>query len=148
MIKRLSNYIKELMQDEKFQRIFRYVITGGLTTLVNFTVFWFFTYLLNINLNIANVISIVCAVIFAYVTNKIIVFRSKCHSTKELLVEAFSFFSSRGVTMIIEVGGVFVLTSWLQMEAMISKVIITVVVLILNYLFAQLLVFRKRERFE
>ncbi|GKX28583.1 membrane protein [Vallitalea longa] len=146
MIKRLINYIKEIMQDERFQKIFRYVFIGGLTTLVNFTVFWLFTYLLNINLNIANVISIICAVIFAYVTNKIFVFRSKCDSTKEFLLEAFSFFSSRGVTMLIEVGGVYVLTSWLQIEAMISKVIISIIVLVLNYLFAQLLVFRKREK--
>jgi len=141
MIKRLIDYIKEIMHNEQFQKIFRYIFIGGLTTFVSFGVFWLLAYPVNMNPNIANIISVICAVIFAYVTNKIFVFRSKCRTTKELVIEAFSFFSSRGITMLIEIGGVFVLTS-LRIEAMISKIIISVLVLILNYLFSQFLVFR------
>lgn len=146
MIK-LINYIKELMKDEKFQKIFRYVVIGGLTTLVNFIVYTTFIYLLHINYNIANIIAVVCSIIFAYITNKIIVFRSKCSSFKELLIEAGSFFSSRGLTLLIEVGGVYVLVSWFELGAMISKILITIVVQVINYAFAQLIVFRKRESF-
>lgn len=141
MIKRLINYIEEMMHNEQLGKIFRYVFIGGLTTLVSFGVFWLLVYPVNMNPNIANIISVICAVVFAYVTNKIFVFRSKCRNTKEFIIEAFSFFSSRGVTMLIEIGGVFVLTS-LKIEAMISKIIISVAVLVLNYLFSQFLVFR------
>ncbi|MCT4686977.1 GtrA family protein [Vallitalea sp.] len=141
MIKRLIDYIKEIMHNEQLGKIFRYVFIGSLTTFISFGVFWLLAYPVNMNPNIANIISVICAVIFAYVTNKIFVFRSSCRTTKELIIEAFSFFSSRGITMLIEIGGVFVLTS-LRMEAIISKMIISVLVLILNYLFSQFLVFR------
>jgi putative flippase GtrA len=141
MIKKLIDYIKEIMHNEQFQKILRYAFIGSLTTIISFGVFGILAYPVNMNPNMANIISVICAVIFSYVTNKIFVFKSKCGTTRELVIEASSFFSARAVTMVIEVGGVFVLTS-LKIEAMISKVIINVVVLILNYLFSQFLVFR------
>ncbi|WP_281692633.1 GtrA family protein [Agathobaculum desmolans] len=125
--------------------LIRYGVIGVLTTVVNFAVFYLFESVLAVNANLANVISVICAVIFAYITNKQFVFRSHCPSFRALWREAFSFFSARGITMLIEVGGVFLATTVLHCNAMLSKAAINVIVLILNYVFSKCFVFQKGE---
>lgn len=145
---KLVNLIKKVISNELFLKLFRYVFIGGLTTLISFGIYWVLCYPFKLNPNIANIISIICAVIFAYVTNKTFVFKSKCSSTKELVREMISFFASRGVTMFIEIGGVFVLYTLLVLDAMLSKIIISIFVLILNYILSQYFIFKTREHEE
>lgn len=140
---KLIDFSKRIMDTELFQKLFRYTFIGGLTTIVSFGIYWLLIYPVNMNPNVANIFSVISAVIFAYVTNKKYVFRSKCHSIRELIVESLSFFSSRAITMGIEIAGLFLLYSYMKVDAMLSKIIVTIVVLILNYLLSQFLVFKK-----
>ena len=105
--------------------LIRYGVIGVLTTVVNFAVFYLFESVLAVN--------------------KQFVFRSHCPSFRALWREAFSFFSARGVTMLIEVGGVFLATTVLHCNAMLSKAAINVIVLVLNYIFSKCFVFQKGE---
>lgn len=73
----------------------RYIIAGGATTFVNLAVFAILSRVLNLEVNISNVISIICAIVFAYVANKIFVFNSKCPSYKALLLEFAKFVGAR-----------------------------------------------------
>ena len=125
---------------KSFFELVRYGVIGVCTTLVNFVIF----YLLDTVLGL-DVISVVSAVIFAYVTNKLFVFQHRCDSFAALVREAVSFFSARGVTMLIEVGGVFIATL-LKLDAMLSKIALNVIVLVLNYVFSKWFVFRKEKK--
>ncbi|MGE5450087.1 MAG: GtrA family protein [Methanomassiliicoccales archaeon] len=125
--------------------ISRYIIAGTATTLVNFTAFYLLYALLHIDVDISNSISVICAVIFAYVVNKVFVFRTPFHSIKILGLEFLAFLVSRLTTMIIEIAGVYLGHSLLDINAMISKIIINIVVLILNYIFSKYFVFTKKD---
>lgn len=130
---------------KSFFELVRYGVIGVCTTLVNFVIFYLLDTVLGLDANVANVISVVSAVIFAYVTNKLFVFQHRCDSFAALVREAVSFFSARGVTMLIEVGGVFIATL-LKLDAMLSKIALNVIVLVLNYVFSKWFVFRKEKK--
>ena len=119
--------------------VIRYIFFGGCTTMVNLVSF-FILRKLKVELNIANIISIILAILFAYVTNKIWVFRS--YKTLKDHVQPFcKFVSARLVTMVIEVGGVWLLVSVMGLNDMIGKFLTQFIVLILNYVFSKFFVF-------
>lgn len=122
----------------------KYIIAGGCTTLFNLVVFTLLCRVVEVNLS--NFLSVVLSILFAYVINKLYVFRSRCHSGKELLLEFAKFVGARLLTMVIEVGGVFVLYSLLHIHELVSKVATQVIVLIANYIISKLLVFKNRTR--
>ena len=82
----------------------RYLIIGGCTTLVNLVVYAFLCRVVHLNVNVSNIISIIVAIIFAYITNKLIVFRSHCSSFGELAAECARFVGARLATMAIDKG--------------------------------------------
>lgn len=144
----MSNFIKRLWAwflTDKIQELFRYGIIGGLTTLVSFGTLRIFTKYAGLNPNFANVLSIICAVLFAYVTNKLFVFRSHCRELNELLREAVAFFAARGAAMIVEAGGFSFLYELCGFSEMTAKLIISVVIIVLNYVLSKCLVFKKQK---
>ena len=120
--------------------ILRYLFFGGVTTLVNIVVFYGLRKL-GVNLNVANFISIVCAVLFAYVVNSLFVFRDKCETLKDHIRPFFKFVGARIATMVIEMGGVWLIVEKLQYPDMAGKLVTQVIVVILNYVFSKFLVF-------
>lgn len=134
--------IREIIDNELYARLLRYGLIGGLTTVVSLTVYWIFLYPFKFNPNIANIISIIFAVIFAYIANKKYVFRSRCNNIKALLIETVSFFSARAVTIGVEILGIFILYSYCKLDAMFSKIVITIIVIILNYIFSRFITFK------
>ena len=120
--------------------VIRYVFFGGCTTMVNLVSF-FVLRKLNVELNIANVISIILAILFAYVVNSKFVFQDKCETLRDHVRPVCKFISARLVTMIIEVGGVWLLVSVMGMNDMIGKFLTQFIVLILNYIFSKFFVF-------
>jgi putative flippase GtrA len=97
----------------------------------------------SLNLNVANWISIVVAILFAYVTNSRFVFQSKAVGLKARLYEFFKFIGARAFTMVIEVVGVYCMTSMIHMNDFLSKFLIQFIVLVLNYIFSKFLVFKR-----
>lgn len=150
------NIIKQLYK--KYKEIVDYLFFGVLTTLVSWGTFAVFSLLFGaviedavIISSIANALSIVCAVAFAYVTNKLWVFGSKSWSSAVVLPELAKFLSARAVTAIIEMAGVPLLVAFgldmavFGIDGMISKAIVSVVVIVLNYVFSKLFVFKKEK---
>lgn len=123
-----------------------YLFFGALTTIVNLVVFYLLTENpWKINVTVGNVISIIVAILFAYVTNKIWVFNSKTNGAKELFAEFARFVGGRMSTMIIEVGGVFLIFNVMGQPKMVAKLITQVIVIIGNYFISKFLVFRGSE---
>lgn len=122
----------------------RYIIIGGCTTLVNLVVYTFLCKWVHLDVNISNIISVIVAILFAYVTNKIFVFQSHCHSYRELYFEFCKFVGARLITMVIEVGGVFLLYELIGQDELWAKLETQVIVLIGNYVISKFLVFKKK----
>ncbi|MDE5781065.1 MAG: GtrA family protein, partial [Lachnospiraceae bacterium] len=92
--------MKDFKQKLLNRETISYIIFGILTTAVDFIVYIICSKLLGINYLVANIISWIAAVIFAFVTNKIFVFKSKSYSISTLINEIPAFFSARIFSLI------------------------------------------------
>lgn len=137
--------MKKIMEIyKKYEEKINYLIFGVLTTFVNLIVYALCTKLFSINYMISNIIAWILSVLFAYITNKKYVFKSKCDSNKKVVYEIFQFFKYRILSFIIcDMLLLCLFVELLNMNDMIAKVIIQVVVIVLNYLFSKLFVFKK-----
>lgn len=141
----MMKFIKKQLENPKISEIVRYLIVGSLTTFVSFSCYYLL-YRTGLNYNIANFISIFSAILFAYVANKLFVFKTKSSSFKKLIYEFLKFLSTRLITMIIEMVGVFLLVDILDINKMYSKVAISILIVILNYIFSKILVFKNTDK--
>ena len=79
--------IKELLKKILTKEVILYIVFGVFTTVVNLASFYVMNSILNWNENISNFIAILLAVIFAYITNKDLVFHLEADSFKERIIE-------------------------------------------------------------
>lgn len=131
----------------KYKEIINYIIVGGLTTLVSLgTYFLCGSLFLDANnpiqLQVANVVSWIAAVSFSYVTNRKYVFESK---NPDILSEAAGFFGARVGTLLIDMGLMFLLVTVLGVNDRVSKILVQVIIVVLNYIFSKFLVFNKNN---
>lgn len=130
----------------------RYLVFGVLSTIVNIVTAALTYYVIfaklpeEIKVNLSTIIAIITAWIFAYVTNKLYVFDSKTDTIKELMKEISSFVSCRIVTAIVELIIMNVFVTKLQFNYIIMKIISNVIVIILNFVFSKLIIFKKGEK--
>ncbi len=99
---------------------------------------------MGINELIANVMSWVLAVLFAFATNRVWVFQAPTHTITEFLKQMLSFFGGRVVTLVIEEIILLVFITWLGFNSMVVKVIAQVIVIVLNYVISKFLFFQKK----
>ena len=98
--------IVELLKKSLTKEVILYIVFGIFTTLVNLGSFYIMNSLLHLEENISNFIAILLAVIFAYITNKDLVFHSNAKGIKNRLIQFLKFMLGRAFTMIVEfVGG-------------------------------------------
>lgn len=121
------------------RELFWYVIFGVLTTVVNIACYLFFARLLYVNYLISNVLAWFFSVFFAYVTNRIWVFESK---SSNILKEIVLFFAGRIFSGAVDTGLMYLFIDILSIGDFISKIVIQIVVVILNYVFSKLIVFK------
>ena len=121
-----------------------YVIFGVLTTLVNYIIYYGLR-ALDVDYKIAEVIAWIGAVLFAFFTNKRYVFESRDYSPKVVLTELWKFIAARLLTFVIEYGFMLLTVDVFHFDDRIMKLIVSVIVIILNYVFSKLLVFRKEK---
>lgn len=123
-----------------------YLIFGGLTTVVDYVISNVLFYVTGMHSVPAQTIAWVAAVLFAFVTNKWWVFRSYTLVPAEVWKEFVSFTACRIATFLLNLAAVFVMVDLLGMEFFISKLLISVVVVILNYVFSKILIFTHKEK--
>lgn len=129
----------------KYKEIINYLIVGVLTTIVSLAVYYVSVYtFLNpenaIQLQIANILSWVAGVIFAYFTNRKFVFESK---EKNKLAEASKFVLSRVITLIMDMIVMWLGVTILCLNDKIMKLISQVIITVSNYIFSKIFVFKK-----
>lgn len=131
---------------KKYKEIINYMIFGGLATLVNFISYYIFARTLNVDEVISSGLSWFCAVLFAYVTNKLFVFESKKDTKKEMIKEMISFFLARILSgALCDVGTFALMVKVLNINDIIAKLVTQVMVVIVNYIFSKL-IFKKENK--
>lgn len=126
----------------RYKELILYVVFGGLTTLVNFVLYFGLTKGIHVNYLAANTIAWVGAVIFAFVTNKFYVFEAHEKTAQTVAREFILFTGSRFLSFLIETGLLFVGVSLLKAPDGPVKIAVAVIVVILNYFFTKF-VFKK-----
>lgn len=121
------------------REIFWYVVFGVLTTLVNIVVYFVFFHIFGVNYLISNVIAWFLSVLFAYVTNRRWVFESK---SENILKECGLFFGGRVFSGVVDTGLMWLFIDILALNDGISKIVIQVIVVVLNYVISKLVVFK------
>lgn len=131
---------------EKYREVILYVFFGGCTTLINFAVYWVLRNILKMGVVPADVIAWIMAVLFAYVTNKIWVFESKTKRAADILKEILSFFTARAFSLGFEVVFLLITVEHWGLNDIIMKLIANIAVIVMNYVFSKLLIFRKKNK--
>lgn len=137
--------IKELYK--KYEEIINYIIVGGLTTVVSLGSYYICVLTVfdpenALLLQAANIISWVLSVTFAFFANRKVVFKSK---SKNIMGEAVKFYGARVLTLLIDMGVMFLAVSVLHFNDKIMKIVSNVIILILNYIISKFFVFVKKK---
>ena len=134
----------------KYIEVMRYLICGALSTIVNIVAYILASKILftgigdeSFIVNVSEIFAFIVALIFAYWVNKSIVFKSKCNSIKELIKEMSSFTGARIFTELLSIG-MMNFALWIHFNDVAMKVIANIVVIIVNYIFSKLIIFKKK----
>ncbi|NLB37450.1 MAG: GtrA family protein [Clostridiales bacterium] len=153
----MRNLIKKVIENPLLKKYVNretvlYVIFGVLTTIVNYAAFYIFdktfenASLLGKNgYLVANILAWIAAVVFAFITNKIYVFESRSWNIAIVSFEFAGFVGARLFSLLVEMGCMWLFVSRLGMHKYLAKLIISVAVIILNYVFSKLFIFKKKE---
>lgn len=145
MGKKLLDFLK------KKQEIIAYLFWGGMTTVVSWGSYALFSGVCHMGVTVSNGLSWICAVIFAYFTNKLWVFGSKSWEWKVLWREIGLFLSARIITGVFELVMVPLLVvlgmnqKIAGIEGALSKIVVSIAVIILNYICSKLVIFKKQD---
>lgn len=127
---------------KRWKQIFLYLFFGGVTTVVNIVAFWIAYEVCGINSVVSTVIAWIAAVLVAYVTNKLFVFESVTTTFGQLIKEASAFFSCRVISLGADVVIMWFCNIILHWNAVFVKILANVVVMIMNYVFSKLFIFK------
>lgn len=152
--------IKKLYK--KYEEIILYLVFGVLTTIVSIALYALFVFMFdkiaaavgNDNLRLANnlalqnvclVLKNIVAILFAYVTNRIFVFKSKVRGAGAIFKEMVQFFAARLSTLIFEMIFMSVTVNGLHYPELVMNIIAQFVIVVLNYVFSKLWIFKKKS---
>ena len=127
---------------KKNKEMLLYLFFGGLSFVISVVTFAIFCNCFNMNTLIANVLSWIITVLFAFLTNRIWVFNSSTNGWKEFAKQIFSFYCGRIITLLIEEIILFIFISKLNLNNILIKIIAQIVVIIGNYIISKKMVFR------
>ena len=132
--------------NKNLKETLNYLIVGFLTTVVSIVSYNLFRFVIS-NITVCTILSWICAVLFAYVTNRIFVFKSK---SKKIFKEVVSFVSSRLLTLGLEMVIMWFFVTLLKLNSdtwvIVWTIVCQVLVIILNYVFSKLFVFKKGKK--
>ena len=127
----------------KYKELILYVFFGGLTTLVNWGGYWILADVFRVPYLWATAIAQILSILFAYVTNRIWVFESKAKGFSAIFWEMVRFFGCRGASFVLDLVCMRVGVGGLHINDKVMKLLSNVIVIIVNYVFSKVFVFRK-----
>jgi putative flippase GtrA len=136
--------LKKIWDKFMNREVISYLIFGVLTTLVNWVVYGMMVRT-GVDYRIATAAAWVVSVLFAFIVNKIFVFQSYDLHLAFVMKEIVSFTACRAASGVMEMVLMVIMVSWLNMDEYVSKVLVSIVVVVVNYVFSKLFIFRKSE---
>ena len=121
-----------------------YIVFGVGTTLINIIVCGLCYNHLHWDILVANAVAWIVSVSFAFITNKLYVFKSKSFSAKVFWWELITFVGARLFTLIIDEAGMKYLVDVAFWNVYVAKVLVNVVVIAINYVLSKLIIFKKK----
>lgn len=138
----MNNIIKIYKKNEE---AINYLFWGGATFVLGTGLFYVFANVMKLHTQIANVWSWIICVIFAYLTNRTFVFKSKVKGLKNIIMEFKDFVAARVLTLVMENAILFVMIDLLTFHNMIAKIVGQVVVIVSNYFLSKLWIFKNKK---
>ena len=135
--------IKELLA--KYKELILYGIVGAATTVIAFVTLYLFEHVLSIQLEIANVLSWICAVLFSFIFNKLVVFESKDKDINKTLKELGGFIFARLASLLVDEAIMIIGVRVFGINTYIVKCISEVFVIVINYFFSKFIIFKKAK---
>ena len=129
----------------KYKSIIAYLFFGVLTTLINWGSYFLCYNIVQIPNVPSTIIAWILAVAFAFITNKIWVFGSKSFNGKVLLYEIWTFLAARLIIGILDVVIMYFAVDVFAMNSTVWKLISNIIVIVLNYIFSRLIIFKKEN---
>lgn len=128
---------------KKYKEVLLYLFFGGLTTFISILMFGGLVALFETDPLVANVISWIISVAFAFITNCIWVFDGLGKSKKAIWGQMIDFYVGRALTLLLEELILFVFVKQLECNSMMIKIVAQAVVIVLNYVISKLWIFRR-----
>ncbi|MGC4018642.1 MAG: GtrA family protein [Muricomes sp.] len=128
---------------KKYEEIIRYIIIGGCTTVVSLGSYYIMTEIFHLHYQGANIISWILAVLFAYIANKIFVFKSPYSNVAHMCKELGSFTAGRILSLVIEIALMYLGVQVFLFDDKIVKLLNQFIILILNYIFSKFWAFKR-----
>ena len=129
----------------EYKEVINYLVFGGLSTVVNFVSYFIFARIVSIEEVTSSGLSWFCAVLFAYITNKLFVFESKTNNKKDFFKEIVYFFACRVLSGILcDVGTFALMINVFGINDIIAKIFILIMFIIFNYVFSKVIIFKKK----
>ena len=138
----MFEYIKNKMKAGDLT-VVMYLVFGVLTTLVDWVAYRVLR-LSGLDYMFSNVAAWVAAVIFAFVTNKFMVFNSKSVDRLVIIKEFISFVGARVFSLLLQLAGIELMIGYANINEYIAKAVMTVVVVVCNYVFSKLFIFKDK----
>ena len=137
---------EEIIKETKKQNeLVSYIIFGLATTVVSMVVYGVCNSVFEMHYLVSNIVSWIMAVTFAYITNKMFVFKTRGMGFAQLKREVSLFVSARLASLLIEEIGLFLLVGLLEWGEIGGKLVMQAVVIVLNYFFSKLVIFKKEK---
>ena len=142
--------IKPLIVSIVFSEWFLYLFIGFLTTLINvISMILINDYFVKegfseeLSWKIAEIIAFLVAVLFAFFTNKVFVFKSKIFKLSILKNEFFKFITARIISELIVIVIMKIMIDYNGINYKISKILTSIIAIIFNYLASKFVIFKK-----
>ena len=129
---------------KKYNSLILYAVFGVCTTVINISAYYLFYNVLEIENVPSNIVAWFLAVLFAFITNKLFVFKSKSMVFKTLIKESTSFFACRLLTGVLDVVIMYFAVDVFLQNSTLWKIVSNIIVIILNYIVSKLFVFNKK----
>ncbi len=133
---------------KKYKQEILYMAFGCVVTVVNWAVYSLLVTVFNVGVTLSNAVAWFLAVIVAFITNKLYVFESRSKGLRALSKEVIGFFMTRTVTGLLDVFlptiliGLGLNGALFGIDGFYAKLVVNGIVIILNYLFSKLLIFK------
>ncbi|MBP5383868.1 MAG: GtrA family protein [Lachnospiraceae bacterium] len=143
----MKNNIRKVFTEKNIKRIkevIRYGVVGFSTTLINLLIYHVLIFFLDYK--IANIYALIVSKTYGYFANKKIVFRSRTDTVWSFVFEVLRFVFARGFTALVDYFGLILAVEYFGFDKIISKYVIQVIVIVLNYVLGKFMVFTATKK--